>query len=92
MHVATLWQITTAADTLFASVLVSVFDTTPPLTSVPAIGGLMPSTDYLARAQYYADDGTISAWSATVPFTTLANNTIDQPGTFAPADQGCSDC
>jgi len=92
MHVATLWNITLATDPLFAAIVVSVFNVTAPLTELPVVGGLTPSTNYIARAKYYADDGSESAWSASVPFTTLATNTIDQPGTFATADQGCSDC
>lgn len=78
-HVATLWQITLATDPLFAAPVLTKFTTTQ-LTTMPFSGlVLLPLTNYLARAAYYSDDAAVSAFSASVPFTTLADGTIPVP-------------
>jgi len=91
VHAATLWQITLATDTLWATPVFSSF-TTLLLTAIPFIDGLLPATNYIARVAYYDNLGATAGFSADFPFTTLAADLIDPPGSFAQADQGCSDC
>lgn len=79
MHIATLWQIALATDPAFAAPVFTKFTTTQ-LTTMPFSGlVLLPSTNYLARAAYYDDEGRVSPFSDGVPFTTLANGTIPVP-------------
>lgn len=80
MHVASIWQIALATDPTFSSPVASVLDTDAPFTSIPAITGLTPSTNYLARVRYIDDLGAFSDWSDAVAFTTLAENTVPEPG------------
>lgn len=94
MHIATIWQITLESDIDWMDPVATVISFTF-LTEIPYIGGLLPSTDYMARARYISDsggDGSVSAWGDPTLFTTLAANTIPEPGTFVPAEQGCADC
>lgn len=91
MHAATLWQITLATDAIWASPVISIF-TTIDLTLISFIDGLTPSTSYIARVAYYDNLGATVGFSADFPFTTLAADAVDPPGSFAEAEQGCSDC
>lgn len=69
-HSASRWQVTTAADTTFASV---VWDSnyTTDLTSVTTpVATLDYDTSYIARVLYRDDLGQDSEWSASYGFTT----------------------
>ena len=93
MHIASRWQIALATDPTFAAPVYELFTTeASELTEVPFIDGLTPSTNYLARVAYYDENITTVGFSASFPFTTLAADLIDPPGSFVQADQGCSDC
>lgn len=78
IHIATIWQIALATDPIFAAPVASVISTED-LISIPAISGLLPLTDYLARANFLFDDVTISGFGANTPFTTLEFNLIPDP-------------
>lgn len=83
MHAATVWQIALATDPDFLAPVASEFDVTEPLTEIPVISGLTPATDYLARARYIDDDGESSDFGPATAFTTLAEDTVQEPGVWA---------
>lgn len=78
-HTDTQWQITTAADTGFASPVYNPGDDATNLTSILSAGSGVPlqaDTDYLIRARHREDDATYSAWSTAVAFTTAFNSGV----------------
>jgi len=89
-HVATLWEVTLAADTGFLTPVIQDFTSTY-LTQYDAIG-LLVGTDYIIRATYFFDDGSNTGPGAATAFTTLAANTEPEPGSFEFATQGCGAC
>lgn len=70
-HAASQWQVTTAADTSYASPVISTGDDATNLTSYAA-SGLTGSTDYIARVRHKDSTGLYSDWSADESFTTAA--------------------
>ncbi|WP_440295181.1 hypothetical protein [Humibacter sp.] len=70
-HAASQWQVTTSADTGYASPVISTGDDASNLTSYAATG-LTASTAYIARVRYKDSAGNYSAWSANASFTTAA--------------------
>jgi hypothetical protein len=83
-HTDTQWQITTAADTGFASPVYNPGDDAVNLTSITEAGSLIAATDYLIRARHKEDDTTYSAWSAAVAFSTTGNTNIR----YVPIERG----
>lgn len=76
-HVATLWEVTLAADTNFDTPVIDEFTAVFLTEFVPS--GLLPLTDYLIRATYYGSDGSVSDPGAATAFTTIAANTQPEP-------------
>lgn len=72
-HLASQWQITLDTDPTFLAPVVDTGWNCSDLTSRIQTG-LTPSTDYLVRVRYIADDGTMSPWSDGVAFSTSAGS------------------
>jgi hypothetical protein len=68
-HAETDWQVTTTADTGFASPVFQSLGNTTNKTAITATG-LTISTGYIARARYRDSAGNWSNWSASASFTT----------------------
>lgn len=71
-HLASQWQITLDADTLFESPVVDTGWHCQFLEEYINTGELLPETDYRARVRYIAEDGITSDWADAGTFTTKA--------------------
>lgn len=67
-HASTTWQVSLADDTEFSSPVVNVTSATFLVAYIAE--GLIPNTNYVARARHTGSQGGVSAWSNTVEFTT----------------------
>lgn len=83
-HLDSQWQVTTAADTSFASPLVDILasasgaDDVNLLDAILGEGTLSVDTDYLVRVRHFGTIGGASAWSTAAAFRT---QDVDQPTT-----------
>lgn len=75
------WQVTTSADTGYATPVISTGDDAVHLTSYAATG-LSAATAYIARVRYKDNHGNYSTFSANASFTTSAGG----PTTYASDD------
>lgn len=73
-HAASQWQVTLAADTSFASPVISTGDDATNKVSYAA-SGLTASTNYIARVRYKDSAGNYSSYSTSASFTTAAGGT-----------------
>lgn len=73
------WQVTTAADTGYATPVISTGDDAVHLTSYAATG-LSPSTAYIARVRYKDNHGNYSAYSTNASFSTTGGFTAFDAG------------
>lgn len=74
-HAASQWQVTTSADTGYASPVISTGDDATNKTSYNATG-LTANTAYIARVRYKDSAGNYSSYATNASFTTAAGNTV----------------
>lgn len=89
-HASSSWQITTAADTAFASPVVSIVDNTFLKTQwAPTTRSeLLEDTDYLARVRVKDSNGEYSEWSTAKLFRTAKRQAVAARKQFTYAGSG----